>query len=85
MSFVFNDRAWATAKDNLPFDCESQEKVEDGVRVVVKTRAGAVFVRFLLAHGTNVRIETDAVREEVLGLARAVIDWHSTQKPGEKR
>ncbi len=76
VSFVFNADAWASAKDNLPFEPESLEDVAGGTRVVVRTRAGNVLVRFLLAHGKNVTIETDAVREEVIALAKGAIAWH---------
>jgi predicted DNA-binding transcriptional regulator YafY len=82
VSWVFSDEAWATAKDNLPFACERREPVPGGVRVVVKSRGGDVLVRFLLAYGARVTIETPRVRDEVIALARKALAWHEAQASG---
>ena len=77
VSFVVSGAAWKRMKDNLPFSASHTEPVNDGVRVVVSSRGGRVLTRFLLAHGSDVTIETDEVREEVIAAARDAIEHHT--------
>ena len=77
VSFVVAHSAWKRVKDNLPFVVTHTEPADAGVRVVVNSRAGRVLTRFLLAHGADVQIETDVVRDEVVAAARAVIEHHT--------
>lgn len=77
VSFVVAMAVWNRVKDNLPFVVTHSEPAEGGVRVVVNSRAGRVLTRFLLAHSTDVQIETDVVREEVVAAARAAIEHHT--------
>lgn len=74
--FVIHSEVWGRAHDNLPFVPTRLEKVERGMRVVLETSARPIIVRFLLAYGSDVTIETDAIREEVIAHARKTAEWH---------
>lgn len=74
--FVIHSEVWGRAKDNLPFAPTRLEPVDRGMRVVLETSARPIIVRFLLAYGSDVTIETDSVRDEVIAHARNTAEWH---------
>ncbi|MBL8681237.1 MAG: WYL domain-containing protein [Myxococcales bacterium] len=79
ISFVIHDSVWGRAKDNLPFTPTTLEKTDGGWRIVVETTGRPVIVRFLLAYGTHVTIETPSVRNEVVAHAREAAAWHARE------